>query len=259
VADGVPVVHYELSTPNELTTIHVANRDEVEFHREPRGDSTEPRLDFTQMPRRQLILAIGSGEDRRVLQGQTLWHVLLADPVAGGEQLAPLLELLNPEWKLTERIAALEAQLLDPAVPPRAANVSLWTELIAQLGSDSYTVRRSADRKLRAAGPGLLAHLQLLDRSTLDAEQRLRIGRIAAAATGKLTDGSARHLADWLAWDPRVWLTLMERDDPSPRSTAALRLSDLLERPIPFDPTANADTRQAQLRALRKEIIPPGT
>jgi hypothetical protein len=259
LADGVPVVHYELSTNTELTTIHVSNRNAVEVQRQPRGDSTDPRLEFTQLPRRQLMLAIGAGEDRRVIQGETLWHLLLADPVAAGEQLAPLLELLNPDWKLAEQAAAVQARLLDPAVPSRAANQALWTDLIAELGSDSFARRRAADRKLRDMGPGLLPHLQLLDRSRLDAEQRIRIQRIVEAATTGLTDGSPRDLADWLAWDPRVWLTLMERDDPAIRQTAATRLSSLLGRTIPFDPTADAATRQSQLQTLRHAIIPAGT
>lgn len=258
LADGVPVVHYELSSARELTSIHIANGSEVEVHREPRGESTDPPLAFTQLPGRQLTLTIGRGDDERQVHGPTLWHILLTEPEVGGEQLGPLLQLLNPDWKLAGTLAALEGALV-AGPPPRKANQALWATLVQQLASDLYAQRQQADRKLRAAGPGLLPYLQLLDRGVLDAEQQWRIKRIVSSLEAENSDETPEGLASWLSWDPRTWLPLLERDDESIRRAAAERLAVLLDAPLEFDPAADVSLRRAQVAALRERFDPAPT
>ena len=98
--------------------------------------------------------------------------------------------------------------------------------------------------------------LHALDWRTLDAEQRLRIGRMKTSLVRREEDLSMRQVAAWLTWDPRVWLTLLSRDDLAVRQTALAQLSLLLEIPPQFDPTAEPAVRHAQIEGLQKQLLP---
>ena len=63
------------------------------------------------------------------------------------------------------------------------------------------------------------------------------------------------RIGAWLAGDPEVWLSMLDRDDATTRRTALVWFEALLGKPVLFDPAAQATIRQAQLQRLRAEMI----
>ena len=104
---------------------------------------------------------------------------------------------------------------------------------------------------MRALGPQATWYLQSVDLKRLDAEQRFRIQRILRGLTSPNREDTADQVAQWLAGDPRAWLILLNHDEESTRRRALEQLTYLLDRSIPFDPTADAQTRKTQREQLR--------
>lgn len=258
LADGTPLLRYELGTNEERVVVSAAHGNELTVRREPRGDSLEPFLELTQPAHGPLSLTIRGKEatEPRVVQGGTLWHLALAEPTAVQQQLLPILEILQPDWKLATVAVKLEESLLRLAPRHRAANRAAWSALVTELGSDRYATRAAADRKLRSVGAAVVPYLNGLDRSRLSAEQQLRVRRIVAALAGNNADDSSERVADWLAWDPQAWLELLSREDEAVRRTAAGQMSLLLDAPIDFDPAAEPAVRAEQIQRLRPRAAP---
>ncbi|HEX4149185.1 MAG TPA: hypothetical protein VHY20_09365, partial [Pirellulales bacterium] len=114
--------------------------------------------------------------------------------------------------------------------------------------------REAAERELRASGQMILPFLRGVDRSRLDAEQSYRLRGIIGALGNEDAEDTADRVANWLAGDPHAWLSLLSRDDASLRQVAAKQLAQLLEMPLKFDASADAATRQAQIKAIAAQI-----
>jgi hypothetical protein len=165
------------------------------------------------------------------------------------------LELLHPSWQLAATGAEIEDLLLHaeptPAgVPPDRRH---WTRLVESLGSSKFSERENAERELYDAGQIVVPFLQGLDRSRLDAEQVYRMRSVVEALSVDYED-KAERVANWLAGDDRVWLSLLARNEEPKRRAAAERLANLLGEPIDFDASANASVRSSQLARLQSRL-----
>jgi hypothetical protein len=124
---------------------------------------------------------------------------------------------------------------------------------VDSLGSKKFSDRENAQRELHRAGQAVVPYLKGLDESRLDAEQVARIRAIIAALSVDYEDRVDR-VAAWLADDPRVWLALMQRDDPARRQAAGEHLGLLLGSPVEFDAEAAPGTRRAQVERLQQRL-----
>lgn len=245
---------YERSTPDQRFLVEITGRDQLHVRHAPRGDAHWAPVDFRQTPDEPLRLTVGTEEQKEVYEAASLWHLLVTEPDACRKHLVPLLEVLDPQWDLDRTAEEVEAALLRAAAEGDLPDPRRWAALVEQLGDERFARREAADRALRALGRVVYTYLQQLDTSRLDAEQHYRVRRIVMALGARMDDDAPPEIATWLAGDPAIWLALLSRGDESARRLAAERLESLLGGPIPFDPAADAETRQKQIEALRARV-----
>ncbi len=219
-------------------------------------DSITP-LRFEQQGGKPLSLTVGENEDAKTIFAESIWHLMLAEPVVFREDLVPLLYMLRPAWDLIAVAEEIELALLHQAKTDRVIQQDHWSQWVEDLANERFAIREAADRQLREAGPAVLPLLRRLDSSLLDAEQRFRIRRIVGALTAVESTDSADTVVPWLASDPTAWFALLNRDDVNIRRTATDQLELLLGHPLEFNPTADESTREKQLESLRGSIPVP--
>lgn len=253
------VVKYERSTPNEQISMEFFGGARAHLTRTPKGSSEAAPVEFTQSVEGMMSLAVGRNDQRRVYTGASLWHLLLAERDVCRQHLLPLLALVNDDWDLPTVSEQIEQTLIEEAGSQAPPDRRHWVALVEQLGSERFTQREAADRELRALGPLVASYLQSLDVEALDAEQRFRVRRIVLALTDARQPDTPDQVALWLAGDPQVWLALLDRDSEAARQVAARQLAHLLGRPIAFDPAADPQTREAQLKRLQADVRGTGS
>jgi hypothetical protein len=220
--------------------------------REPRPGL--PPVEFRQAPNEPIVLKVGPKENERVYRAESIWHLLIVEPAAAREHLAPLLKILLREWDFVKTAEEIETILVRTAQSGTPPDQRLWAEWVRQLGDASFAKREAADRNLREAGRVAVTYLQQLDPARLDAEQRFRVRRILRALSDARNEESPPQLAAWLAGDATIWLALLARDDEATRRAALQRLEAIVGRPLAFDAAADPQTRQRQLEALRPAV-----
>lgn len=254
ITTGLPGIRYEMTNTREELAIELVEGDQLSIRRTRKENSPVVSLAFQQATGQSLSLTLGDGKEQRVLRADSLWQLLIAHPADCRKHLLPVLEVLRPNWHLATTATALEEALLRRTGLQTKNDRQTWAVLVDELKSDRFISREAADRKLRAAGYGVLAFLQNLDRQALDAEQRSRVREIIDSLSGQQADSVERTVIS-LAADPRIWLALLDREPESKRRQAALQLSALLGEPIEFDPAADEATRKLQLDALHARIL----
>jgi hypothetical protein len=255
--NGEIFLTYNWSNDKRQLAIEISNVSKVHISYTGKGDEALIPVDFLQPAQGNTILTIGAEDKRQVYSAPSLWHLFLAYPRETKQHLEPLLELLNPNWKLSETAQAVEIELLRKAVGNEASLQKHWEELVEQLGDERFSTRQAADRALRAANPAVLNYLRQLDFSRLDAEQQFRVRRIIEALSEQLGDDTPEQVANWLAGDASVWLVLLSRPEVATRRLAARRLTSILGAPIPVDPEADPAAQKTQLEQLRLRIEGP--
>lgn len=253
LAGAETTVNYEQTTPEHYLVLDLGP-SQMSARRQPRNDSAVVPLSFEQPPEGPLTLELGTDEELQIYHAATLWHLLLAEPELCRDHLVPLIELLRPERKLADTASAAEQWLYRSAQSRQAPDRDTWTQLVLDLGSDRFSRRQAADRRLRELEYEVLPYLVSLDGRQLDAEQRFRIRMILRSLSDKAPEDTPERVAAWLFNDPEAWYWLLRRDDESQRRMAAERLALLLAGPIDFDPAADSETRQAQFETLRARI-----
>jgi len=248
---------YDLSSSQELFSVHVAGGDRIRIRRVPKNGSNRKAVQFVQEDFKPPTLVLGSDQEQRTYRAANLWLLLIAKKDLCRKHLVPLLERLRANWDLSAIVDNVEKELFRMAAAGELPSRQRWAQLVDQLADDRFHRREAADRELRASGRSVVTYLEQLDTSRLDAEQQFRIRRIIAAFSSSIDDDTIRQTASWLAGDPAVWLALLEREQESSRRMAAKQLECLLERPISFDPAADRETRKAQIEELRATIESP--
>lgn len=252
--NGLVTLSYEMVTPSMQLTINVTDSEEVIVRRLPKGDSTDAALEFVQPADGPISLRLTQGTRREQLRSPSYWHLALSWPHVCETQLAPILEILRPDWALSKTATALEAQLKRDARRFRPLDRSRLDELLRELGSHEFAQRESAERQLRAAGETILPFLRAIDRSRLDAEQAFRVRSVIHGMHSDLDDDTPENLAPWLVGDPHIWLALLDRDQEPMRRLAAEQLGRLLDKPLDFDPAAEPEVRQRQIKAISDQV-----
>jgi hypothetical protein len=255
VADGEVTASYTRDSPDQELLIEVAAGRQLRIRRTPKGDSGLVPVEFWQAPGWPLRLTVGPPDREQDHVAASLWHLFILQPEACRQQLLPLLSVLDERWDLAGAASEVEAELVRMAAEGQEPDTRRWDALVAQLGDDRFSRRRSADRQLRALGRVVLAYLEQLDSRQLDAEQEYRVGRIIEALHAGTDDDVPSEIAQWLAGDPVIWWAMLDRDEEPTRRLAARRLGALLGGPIAFDPAADAATRRSQIEHLRSRIV----
>lgn len=246
-------IDYEAKGKDEIT-IASKNADDLRMRRVKKDTSETLTVELVQAPRAAITFSYGTEGKMRQSQAQSLWLLLLAQDADGRTQLVELLDHLRNDWRMGERLAGVEDELLRLASSGQLPDRSHWAELVTQLADDRFARREAADRELRSAGPAVLGYLRRIDLGKLDAEQQSRIQRIIAAQGQEAEEDSAATVASSLVLDPEAWLVLLDRPDETIRRQAAGQLGRLLGRTIAFDPAADNDTRRRQIEALRTTL-----
>ncbi len=140
--------------------------------------------------------------------------------------------------------------------PPRPP--AFWTSAAGRGWSmnwelPAFRARERAQRELYRQGQAILPYLEALDHQALDAEQVARVDELINALAVEYEDTTSR-IAAWLAGDPKIWLSLVDRPQAAKRRAAVRQLERLLGESIEFDPAADAATRQTQLDKLRERL-----
>lgn len=252
-ADG-GVLDYERETPEQRLQVVLKGDGMLHVKLVARDPSEAPSLEFIQPADGPLEFSVTSRGQTEHLQAGNLWALLLQRPEITNRYLAPLLEVLRPGWELGETVRRLEHELLQNAGSEHRSQRQHWAEWVAQLADESFARREEADRNLRGAGYAALAYLQRLDYPRLDAEQQFRVRRIIESYSQQIVDDTPQQVADWLSSDPRVWLSLLGRDDPAIREVAAAQLALLLGSPVNVDPRRDPAGQQAAFEALVQRI-----
>ena len=144
--------------------------------------SSEPSVEYLQIPDEPISFSLGDASAEGCIEPPSLWHLALAHPDECKQHLFPLLaNHFTCCYRLPQRAAAVEAELLRVVAHDEILSRQQITELIGQLGDYHFAQREAADRRLRGLGMWISSPLEQLDLSHLDAEQQFRIRRILAA------------------------------------------------------------------------------
>ncbi len=252
IVGNEPVVAYELATPTYRFLLDVSAGNRLQLRRLPKEGRPGPiPVEFRQVPSEPISLKVGPKENERIYRARSIWHLLIVEPAAAREHLAPLVKIVLREWDFVKTAEEIESILVRTAESGAPPDQKLWAEWVQQLGDASFAKREAADRKLRDSGRVVVTYLQQLDPARLDAEQRFRVRRILRVLSDMSNEESPPQLAVWLSGDTAIWLALLSRDDEATRRAALKRLEAILGHPVAFDPAADPETRQRQIEALR--------
>jgi hypothetical protein len=244
---------YDKTTSSEKLHVEIAEGERIAISRRPIKEAHATTVDFRQPDEGPLTLTVVQDGVAREIKGETLWHLLLAEPALCRRHLLPLLEMFRPDWRLSDAAAAIASQTMRTAEAYQPENLQRWAGWVADLAADRFAVRERADHQLRGAGPAVIPYLDGLDRKKLDFEQWTRIRRIVDSQADEGEDTPAAA-ARQLMGDRSLWLAYLSRPDEKVRRVAARQLGFLLGGPIEFDPAGPEATRRAQVESLRQRI-----
>lgn len=246
-------ISYELTSGDGQLGYDVIDGREVMVSRRVSG-ARESFLEFHQPRSGPVRLRIGEGEQETAYEAGNLWRLLAAEPELCRQRLAPLLELLKPDWQLSQTSQEAEESLARSVAAMGRADLAAWRRMVDDLGAEKFSKRQAADRDLRALGSGAALFLSSIDAAGLDAEQQSRIGEILHDLSGGNQPDTSDRVALLLVRDPQVWVRLMESDEIDRRRAAREQLERLLNRRIAFDPADDKPARDAQIAALRRQL-----
>ncbi len=257
VDEGLISLRYQCTTPTTSLHIEVVRRGVLQIRREQDLDSSAARrtIVYAQPLRGAVTLEVTSnGEPPMQYQAASLWHLMLAHPLACREYLIPTLELLRPNWNLEQDRRDILVHLRNYRPEHLTVSRREVMALVEQLNDPRFRVRQLADRQLRAMGQCVLMYLESIEADMLGAEQRERLDQIHATLAARTIDAPA-CVAAKMACDKSVWLTLLAEEDATIRVVAKKHLASLCQRDIDFDPAAEPAQRAQQLAHLRDQLL----
>ena len=253
---GYPVVHYEMSNSDEELWLDISGGTEIRVRRVPSKDSALEPIEFVQSADEPLLLIVGTGRRSVTYRAPSVWHLTVVHPQLCRERLIPTLKIFCRYWNLSLVADDVQEALLEGARTWEMPDRHRWDQLVEQLGDSRFSRREAADRQLRGTGRIVLWYLEQLKPAELDAEQHYRLRRIITALSGDpaVDFDTPERIGAWLAGDPEVWLSMLDREDAATRRAALVWFEALLGQPVLFDPAAQATIRQAQLQRIRAEM-----
>jgi hypothetical protein len=244
------IIHYEDSRPERQIKLDLDDQQRIVLTRSSASPTGELKL--VQPFRGPLTLTIGR-DAPQTFTAATLWHLALQQPELCEESIFPLLETLRPHWGLNDLAKGIRKELLSQAGRDVVTERALWREWVKQLDSDDFQERQDADHRLRAAGQGVVAWLQRLDRKQLTHEQAARVQDICQGLADLSTD-TPQRVSAWLVDDRCAWLALLRSDDLQTRVEATNHLTILFGKPLAFNPLGDISDRELQIVQLKKRF-----
>jgi len=247
----VPRLEYENRNNPLQVAISLDGEGSATFEREGQTDSPYTRVRLEQRVGQPLRLSLSSESEQHTFVAPMLWHLFLAEPEICSRNLAPMLQMLRPEWNLMRETELLREALLEHGATSDPAAAQQYQRWVDELGSPRFATRRQAERRLAAAGQPAALFLEMLDLRVLDAEQRYRIGRLLSRQQAREAGDTPRRLAYRMAGDIETWLALMQGSNLDQRRAASEILGQLVADPLEFDPEASPEKRREQIAAIR--------
>lgn len=226
-------------------------------------DKDDPQgcFEFTQEPARPVRLSLPPADKPRVLEAPTVWHLLMVHRDECRKGLLPRLEALRSDWRIDATLTAAEEELVKLAAGAEKPDRQQWAAWVTELGDPLCTRRERAERKLREAGPAVLAFLNRLNTAPLDTEQQIRVRRVIHALSVQQGEDTPENIAALLIGDPQVWLALLSHKDVAVRRAAVKQLELALNAPVKVDPKADpasqAKAREEVSRQVEKLAAKP--
>ena len=244
----IPTVRYRKQDSVGTLNFAIVNGRDVELHR---IGTDRAELRFEQSPQRDLVLELRRDDKKQTYRSPSLWHLMLEEPEVCERELLPVLEWLQPQWRLKEFMNRTEDELVLTAKGSDFKTAKTARQLITRLDSADYRVRQAALRDLRALGVALLPYLHQLDPADLSREQRQRLQRLESNLRAGARDTPER-IANWLVEDERTWLTLLEHREPAVREIAVSHLVKRFPRTFSDVLSTDPDDAKTQLRKIAR-------
>jgi hypothetical protein len=251
---GRPTVNYGRFAADERLSYQIENGNEVTVQLVPRSTTEHATIVFVQPAEGALRLTVATGEQSKTVGAPSLWHLLILEPQLCHEYLVPLLEIMRPNWQLDQQAQAIEKALCSDQPARAAIDHSGWERSLRQLASDRFVDRERAEQQLLSYGPVILPFLRGKDRAALDAEQAFRVRRVIRGLDKNADEDTPDRVVPWLTGDPRIWYSLLARDDLRVRSIAAEQLAKLLDAKLDFDAAADPAERELQRGRLHERF-----
>lgn len=250
-ADGQQIhLTYDAELADERISLLVVNERDITFRRQRTRENRGVEVLFRQPVAGKISLRVLEDGKRTDFTADTFWQLMLTEDQICQRGLEEMLLVVKPQFSLPETIATIETQMLSL---PTSDHRRHWDGLIAELADDQFEVRMAADRALREAGKLALGYLLKVNPTQLDSEQRQRIKRIVNDTTLDTSD-SPEIAAALIRDDVRVWLRLLESNDPAKRERAATEVAIITGKKIPYNPQATESDRREAIAVLRKSL-----
>ncbi|MFV1967976.1 MAG: hypothetical protein ACC628_21335 [Pirellulaceae bacterium] len=244
----VPSIRYELIDDSQSLRIEAIDRTKVQIRREPRDGSSLAFVQYIQPKRGAIQLTVQQqGERSCTMEAPSLWHLLLAEPEVCREHLLPILQPLNPDWRLQESVERIEAALCG-ATPVDTVPREQILRWVAKMDAPDFSARQAADRELRATGVAVLPYLESIDVTRMGREQRSRIQRIREDLSRPSPDVPER-IVSWLGHDEALWRSWLGHRNPDRRLAAAQGLAAIQSR------STNAGPQQGAVRRMARAAV----
>lgn len=264
------LIHNDLTLPGSTLRItHVASiagrlmmaRDEesdrmrssIQLIQDPPGTPLEPDVN----PVRLLIQiydADGNPQTDLKLSARSFDELRRQHPRELETYFRPILRDFQQDQAIFAVDNRVAWQVLGDAFEPDARTEQRVTEALADFDADDFRQRETAIQKLHEIGQPAAIVLARMNRDAFSAEQNAGVDTFLAEYL-PLTDADIRRLRD----SEEFLLDALASDDPTLRSLAWDQLRKIAADPPPFDPAASAETRSAQLAALRAQLSAPAT
>jgi hypothetical protein len=261
--------YYELSRPaavcrhlqivNNVTHLQIVQDIESVDHGIDRYEAISliESLDRTDSPPVTLRVQVIQGtqpEFSLAVSAATLPDLRRQHPYEFEKYLRPVFR----QFRQDEAIFAVEDRIAwqvmyDEWRPPPNLAARLKS-LIAQLNSNEFAQRQSAQESLRRIGEPAALMLRSADRRDWTAEQNSRVNKFLAEFF-PLSDDQAKKLGQ----DVNFLLDCLTSDDPALRAATLAHLERLFGRKIECNLDQSPADRLAAVGALRRQLIPRAT
>lgn len=241
---GVPSLHYQRTRSDHQVTIDTLSIDALRIEKTRRLNSgIDESLLIEQPSRGPIRVTHRVGSNSREFSSASFWHMLVESPLLFEQEILPLLSLMIQREPWQRGADEIQQRLQQRASSEPLVTRQQIHHWVKQLSSSQRSQRQAARKQLLSVGVGVLPILATIDPTTLDAEQKMRIGQIEKHMRCARQDTPDR-VAAWLATDYKYW-SVACRDWPTHQRSAASQYMMLVcKRPLgsPADRIARNDS-----------------
>jgi len=245
---GIPRLHYTRQTGSQRWTLDVNERGRLLIESEINGK----RFNLFQETGRPLVIRRYQGDRYDESTFATWVHLYATIPAVYHEHLQPLVDDIIYPVRLSELADRAHARSMADLTVPAAIDNQTLSRYIALLGSTQRSQRIEAQRQLHQCGIAVLPRLRAIDPSTLDAEQRQRLGLVVRQLTPPDADCESR-VATLIRDDSAYWAATANRLSGHEQVLIATRLAEINGTSSRRSPSTSAAVRVAAMPAHDNE------